>query len=82
MKVRDGFAKLNGDETTTDMPSGSLDIVADDGRTLFSLRLKGNVLEVDAGHVCKHGDELLDDRFSISPRAANLIDISKNRYEP
>jgi hypothetical protein len=34
-----------------------------------------------AGHICRHGDVLLDDRFLIRPRAANCVDLIKPVYE-
>lgn len=33
MKIRDSHARINGDEATHDMPSGGLDVIADDGRS-------------------------------------------------
>jgi len=80
MKVRDSFATLNKDETVTNMPSGGLDIIADDGRSLFSLRLaKDGTLEVYGGVYCKHAGLTLDGVISVIPRAANLIYVRKER---
>jgi hypothetical protein len=81
MKIRDLHATVNGIDKITEFPSGGIEIVADDGRTLFSIRLEGNILLIAAGHVCKHGDVLLDDRFFIRPRAANCVDLIKPEYE-
>jgi hypothetical protein len=71
MKVRDSFATLNDDNTITEMPSGGLEIVGDDGRSLFALRLtKEGVLEVSG-----------EERISVEPRACNLIYVRKSEYE-
>ena len=94
MKIRDLFATLNKDKTVTqavmyelmpdiELPSGGLEVVGDDGRALFSLKLDGNVLHISAGSVCRQSDgTLLDDRFVISPVAANCVDIIKAPYKP
>ena len=80
MKIRDAHARINGDETAYEMPSGGINIIADDGNTLFSIDLKDNVLSIESGHVCKHGGRILDDSYSIKPRASNLIIITKDEY--
>lgn len=81
--VRDSFATLNGDNKVITMPSGGLDVVAEDGRTIFSISLKGNVLHVDGGTVCKLGDgAVYDDRFMIRPVAGNCVDLVKTKYQP
>lgn len=83
MKIRDAHATLNGDEIEYTMPSGSLQIVADDGHTLFELGLtKGGVLEVRAGHHCKHAGKVFEDQFRIIPSAANVFYVEKVEYKP
>jgi hypothetical protein len=82
MKIRDSHAAVNGEFDTQEMPSGSLDIIADDGRTLFSLRLKDGVLEVSSGGICKHADQVLNEGLTIAPRYANLVSISRLPYTP
>ena len=82
MKIRDAHARINGDKTVYEMPSGGINIIADDGNTLFSIDLKDNVLSLKSGHVCRHGDRILDDRYSIRPRASNLIEVVKSEYIP
>ncbi|MCG3176963.1 MAG: hypothetical protein MOGMAGMI_01927 [Candidatus Omnitrophica bacterium] len=82
MKVRDSFAVINGDTAIIEMPSGGLEIVADDGHALFALRLtKDGTLEVSGGNTCKHGGELLEERLQIEPRACNLVYVRKSKYE-
>jgi hypothetical protein len=82
MQIRDGNAAKNGEFQTQKMPSGTLDIIADDGRTLFSLRLKDGALEVSAGGVCKHDGQLLNEALTIAPRYSNLVTISRVPYNP
>lgn len=82
MKIRDLHATLNGNKEITELPSGGLEIIADDGRPLFSIRLQDNVLYVSSGMVCKHNGVMLDDSFVISPRAANCVDLVKVEYKP
>ena len=83
MKIRDGRATLNGDNTVTEIASDEIEIVADDGRTLFGVRMRpdGSIL-LHAGHVCKHLDVILDDRMSIAPRDCRSITVSRIPYTP
>lgn len=82
MTIRDSFATINGDKTVHEMPSGGICIVADDGQTLFDLRLttEGH-LEITPGSVCKHQGKLLDDKFVMWPRASNVMVFMKPEYE-
>ena len=80
MKIRDAHARINGCDEVFEMPSGGINIIADDGQTLFSIDLDDNVLKIEAGHVCKHGGRILDDKYHIRPRAGNLITITKDEY--
>ncbi len=72
MKIRDAHATNSGDKTEYDMPSNSLDIIADDGKRLFGVSLNNDgSIRVDFGHVCKHGGASLDDIGCIIPIASN-----------
>ena len=46
MVVRDGYAVLDGSKEVVEMPSGTLEIVADDGRELFSINLTERGIEI------------------------------------
>lgn len=82
MRIRDSFATLNGDKTETEMPSGGLEIIADDGRTLFAIVLnKDGSLHISANDVCKHGGELLDNRPLIRLKASNCFEVLRPKYE-
>jgi hypothetical protein len=77
INVRDGLAELNGDKTVTTFPNG-IEILADDGRTLFSVMLMdGGKIEVRTAGVCKQEGRLLEDRLLISPRYPNSVIISR-----
>jgi len=82
MKIRDSHAAVNGEFETQQMPSGSLDIIADDGRTLFTLRLKDGALEISSGGICKHEEQVLNEGLMITPRYSNLVTISRLPYNP
>jgi len=84
MKIRDGNAVINGDKTEHELPSGGLEIIADDGRsTLFSVNLrKDGTLRIDAGTYCKHGGKILEDRILIKPEASNVVSIIRPEYKP
>jgi len=64
------------------IPSGSIDILADDGRQLFSINeLQGGSLEINTSMVCKHKDKLLDTRITIEPKATNCLILSRKEYK-
>ena len=82
MRIRDSFAKINDDKTEHVMPSGGIDIIADDGRSLFSISLnKDGTLRVSAGHCCKHQGVLLDDVMILKPIASNCVTVARPPYE-
>lgn len=82
MKIRDGHATLNGDKTVHDMPSDTVDIIADDGRTLFDVTLnKDGTIRVSAGSTCKHLGVILNDSLRINPMATNCIILSRPEYK-
>ena len=62
------------------IPSGVLDIMADDGSVLFSLHLKDGALEITTGSVCKHENQILDTGLTITPNYANSVTISRKKY--
>ena len=79
MRIRDGHATLNGDKTEHELPSNSLDIIADDGQRLFRVALnKDGSIRVDFGNVCKHGGTVLDDSGCIIPIASNCFTVKRN----
>ena len=63
-------------------PSGGIEIIGEDGRTLFGIDLReGRILRIDSGNVCKHEGIMLDDRFVIAPIASNAVNIIKTEYK-
>lgn len=79
MQIRDSHAAVNGVFNTKSMPSGSIDIIANDGNVLFSVRLKDGQLEISAGGVCKHDGQLLDEGLLVAPRYRNQVFVSRER---
>ena len=79
MRIRDAHAAISGDMTEYGIPSGGLEIIADDGRTLFSVSLaKDGSLRVTAGHICQHYGKFLDDTLKIKPISTNLIELHRD----
>jgi hypothetical protein len=78
MKIRDAHSRVSGEEKTYVMPSGGLEIVGDDGRTLYSLMLKDGQLEVSVGGAIKHGEMILDDKLAIIPVSINRVLITRS----
>jgi hypothetical protein len=82
MKVRDCHARLNGVKDETEMPSGGLQIIADNGDTLYEVYLNDDgSLRVSVNGVCKHGGVLLDDRPLIRLKAANCFEVFRPKYD-
>ena len=79
MKIRDSFAVTGGDNTEYDLPNG-LEIIADDGRTLFSITLIADGIEVSSGAFSKHGGKMLDQTLTIVPKSRSLIQIKRDEY--
>ena len=83
MKVRDSCAIITGDTSEVEMPSGGLEIIADDGRTLFDIHLlKDGTLEVSSGMTCKHKGFILDSGLMVIPKASNDVLIARTKYKP
>lgn len=80
MKIRDAHASINGSSEFFEMPSGGLDILSEDGRPLFGLRIKDNVLHLNAGHTAKINGVIYEETFVIKPLASNCVEIIKNKY--
>lgn len=82
MRIRDAHATINGDKTEYAMPSGALDIIADDGKDLFSIALSDDgSIRISAGAFCKHGGVILEDRLYVRPVASNVVTIHKPKYK-
>lgn len=82
MKIRDGHAVINGDETTFTAKSGSIDIIADDGRALFDITLnKDGTISIFAVGSVKHQKVILDDCLFIKPVSSNMIIVSRRVYK-
>ena len=81
MKIRDAHGSLNGNMETTEIKSDCINIIADDGQTLFSIKLdnKKGSITVKSGHHCFHRGQYLTEDFYIEPVAANSIQISKHK---
>lgn len=81
MKIRDGFATINGDSTVHEFLSDCIEIIADDGRELLSIKLEeSGAIYVSCNIVCKHNGVLLDSRPLIKPQAANCFYVIREPY--
>lgn len=82
MKVRDGFSRSNGDDNRYDIQSGVLEIIADDGRELFTISLeKDGSIRVGVSEFCKHDGVMLDNSgVSITPIASNCFRVKRRGF--
>ena len=82
MKIRDGFARLNGDSTEYEIPN-EIEIIAEDGRALFSISVRkdGYSIDVRTNDVIKVNGVLYAEQFTIRPIVSNRIEISRIEYK-
>lgn len=61
----------------------SIDIVADDGGTLFTLSVsEEGVLEIATSGAVKHNGKVLDTGILIVPKCSNVIKVQREIYQP
>lgn len=59
-----------------------IDIIADDGRTLFTISCnQGGQLEISTNMCVKHNDLMFDSAISITPIASNRINVMRKVYK-
>lgn len=76
--IRDGHAVINGDKTTFEMPSGSLDVVTSDGRALCCITPMANGRGVQisfTSHVKTDDHFILSETLLVHPVASNVIEV-------
>lgn len=80
--IRDCHAVLNGSKTVHTMDGGGIDIVTENGNSLFSIYLTddGMGIEVSASSTTMVGGEILNDTIAVKPRASNLVHIIRLPY--
>ena len=61
--------------------SEGIEIVAEDGGPLFHIGLKGGVLEVSSGMICKHKGSMYSEILYVTPRASNLIYVGRQSHD-
>lgn len=60
--------------------AGSFDILAEDGRPLFTLSCNNSgMLEVSTSMIVKQGDVMLDTSIIITPKDRNTIEIKRTK---
>lgn len=80
IKARDSYATINGDNTTHDYLNG-IEIIADDGRPLFSISLlEDGSIEVSTNMVVKHNGVMLEDDMHIVPKSVCRVVIKREIY--
>jgi len=79
MKIRDEYAKLNNDHSEQEF--SGIEIIADNGETLYSLKLDDDgVLEIIGGNFCKHNGILLKESICVFPYDNHRIFIQRLPY--
>jgi len=78
MLIRDGHAKIDGDESTFEMPSGSVEIISEDGRELFSISIEdGHTIRVSCASTIRSEGRFFDNAILVAPRSSNVVLVSR-----
>lgn len=65
-----------------EFPSNAIDILADDGRPLFSIHQNQNgTIDISVGMHCKHLGVFLDNAILVRPVASNVVRIQRTEYK-
>ena len=83
MKIRDSYNHREGNEELIEIASGELEIMGDDNRSLFSIRLSDDgSIEVSANMMTKFNGTLLDNTpIMVIPKGSNQVIIKRPEYE-
>lgn len=78
MIIRDTY----GERKLTSVQGDCIEIMAEDGRELFSVELKEDgSIYVRASSFCKFNGEVLDTSLIVKPVASNLISVKREEYK-
>lgn len=82
MKIKDTYGKLLDINKPDLLETGnSIEVLADDGCTLFGIELKEDGrLRIDFGSTCKHDGKLLDTTGAVIPIASNCLYVRRDEY--
>lgn len=73
---------ISNTEVHSEINVREIDIIADDGRVLFTVfENSDGGLEISSGGCVKHLNIMLDSSMEISPKAANIITVSRKVYK-
>jgi len=83
MRIRCGYAVIDGSDEIHEFKSGCIQVLADHGNTLWDLSLdEDGGLHISVGGCVKFNGVVLDDRPIIKPHAANCFTVVRPKYEP
>ena len=73
---------ISSTELHTEIEVREIDIIADDGRVLFTVyENPDGGLEISSGGFVKHNDVILDNGLEITPRSSNIFTVSRKVYK-
>ena len=75
--IRDGHAEVNGDQTTFEMPSGSLVVLSEDGRALFDVALEGCELRISCHSRIRHSKTVYTESLCVKPKVSNVVNVCR-----
>lgn len=79
MKIRQTY--LSKPDAIVNIDHESLDIVASDGRDLFTIKLNENGgIEITASSIVRHSGEIFDTALSVRPKFSNTVLIERVRH--
>ncbi len=83
LKIRDGHASINNDETVYLPPSGTIEIIGDKNAALFSVTRIPNGISISCSGVIKfdQGKSLLGDHIFVRPICSNVVEVLREEYK-
>jgi hypothetical protein len=76
MNIRQTY--LSPSDKIIKIDHNSIDLVADDGRDLFTIKqLECGAIEISTGVTVKHFGRFLEARVIVEPRASNILKVSR-----
>ena len=80
MKIQTFKDRVDGKDNAISIDANGLEILSDDGKTLYRLTLADGNLTVIAGGFCVHENRQLDETIMVQPLSTNKISIERKTY--
>ena len=80
MRIQKFSDRIDGKESIIDINKNGLEILSDDGGTLYRLTMENGKLMVVTGGFCEHENQQLDDVLLVQPLASKKVALERRVY--